>query len=65
MGLRENLMKLKKLRLERKLSVIELAAAAHVSFLVIYAIERGNHVPTLRTINKLAAALDCDPKELI
>jgi transcriptional regulator with XRE-family HTH domain len=50
--------KLRELRLQRRLSLQQLAERANVSAAAIHKIERSGMVPTITTLLKLAAALD-------
>lgn len=54
---------LKQMRLQRALSMSELARAAGVSASTIMDIEAGAQ-PRMRTIRKLAAALGCEPQDI-
>ncbi|MGA5135567.1 helix-turn-helix domain-containing protein [Streptomyces olivoreticuli] len=51
---------LRKLRLERGLSQIQLAERAGVSQAVVSRVEVGHHSPTIRSLSRLADALDAD-----
>jgi transcriptional regulator with XRE-family HTH domain len=58
--------KLRRLRQERVLSVRELSKRASVSTETIYSLEHGRREWAWpRTIRKLAAALEVEPKELM
>ncbi len=57
--------KLKELREARALSMRELGTAAGVGHNTIYRIEHGQKNVLPRTIRRLAAALDVDPRELM
>lgn len=54
---------LQQMRLQRALSMSELARAAGVSASTIMDIEAGAQ-PRMRTIRKLAAALGCEPQDI-
>lgn len=56
---------LKRKRIERVLSVRELARMAGINHDAILQIERGERQPQPRTIRKLAAALDVAPAVLL
>lgn len=56
---------LKRKRIERVLSVRELAKMAGINHDAILQIERGERQPQPRTIRKLAAALDVAPAALL
>jgi transcriptional regulator with XRE-family HTH domain len=53
------------LRVRRGLSRERLAQLAGVSSRTVYGIERGGHEPRRATAVVLAAALDCDPGDLL
>lgn len=57
-------MKLVEVRANRALSIRELANLAGVAARTVYGIERGEVVPTLSTIRKLADALGVEPSEV-
>jgi len=57
-------MKLRDARRRRFYSAADLAEEGGVSAGVIYAIETGRELPTLRTARLLAAALEIDPLEV-
>jgi transcriptional regulator with XRE-family HTH domain len=58
--------KLQRLRQERAWSIRELAQRANVSTETIYSLEHGKRQWAWpRTVRKLAAALDVEPKELM
>lgn len=56
---------LRRLRNERGLSQERLAEAANLTADYIGFVERGENVPTLTVILKLALALDCAPADLL
>jgi len=56
--------KLKQLRESRFMTQRELAVKAKVGVCTIVRIEKGQQVPTFKTIRKLAAALNVEPSEL-
>lgn len=56
--------RLKQLRESRFLTQRELAAKAQVGISTIVRIEKGQQVPTFKTIKRLASALAIDPSEL-
>jgi transcriptional regulator with XRE-family HTH domain len=56
--------RLRKVRIARLLTQMELAAAAGVSFTTINRLERGDLPAELRTVRKLAAALGVEPAAL-
>jgi transcriptional regulator with XRE-family HTH domain len=55
---------LKQLRIEAALSQIELADKAGVNRAAVNRIERNRTEPHMRTVRKLAAALDVEPRAL-
>jgi transcriptional regulator with XRE-family HTH domain len=57
--------RLRALRLERRLSQEALAAVAGLDRTYVSSAEAGRRNVTLRTIQRLAAALDVDPAELV
>ncbi len=57
--------KIKELREARGLSVRGLAREAGVSTETVYSIEHGRRQPNLKTLGKLARALQVDPKDLL
>jgi transcriptional regulator with XRE-family HTH domain len=57
--------KLRKLRVERALSLRALGERSGVSFVTIAELENGHRPARLVTIRKLAEALDVEPKELM
>ena len=50
--------RIKELRMERGIAKRELARRAGVALSYLHEIERGNKSPTVRTLTKLASALD-------
>ncbi|MDP9486597.1 MAG: helix-turn-helix domain-containing protein [Actinomycetota bacterium] len=60
-----NSTKLKELRGARGLSVRGLAREAGVSTETVYSVEHGRRQPNLKTLGKLARALQVDPKDLL
>ena len=62
---RLNVAKLRELRVERALSLRELATASGVSHTTIWKLEQGREEAHPRTIRLLAAALGVQPKELM
>lgn len=61
----EPLLRLRAIRVNRALSVAELAAAAGVSDDTIRRIESGERAPQMRTARALAAALDVRVADLL
>ncbi len=57
--------KLRELREARGLSVRGLAREAEVSTETVYSVEHGKRQPNLRTLGKLARALQVDPRDLL
>ena len=57
--------RIKKLRKDRTMSQIDLAVKINVDVRTIVAIEAGKRNPTLKTINKLARALEIPVHELL
>jgi transcriptional regulator with XRE-family HTH domain len=57
--------RLRELRRARALTQEELAEKADVSPSTIVDIERGKHEPQIRTLRKLARALDTTPDKLV
>ncbi len=57
--------RLRELRESRFMTQRELAAKAKVGVCTIVRIEKGQQVPTFKTIKKLAAALNIEPSELV
>ena len=57
--------KLKELRISNGYSIRELAQIAGVQYPLIWRYENDQVVPSLKTIKKLAFALEVDAKELI
>lgn len=57
--------RLKQLRLERGLSVVELCAATGVHRATVYNIQAGRHPPSLKHLVALAKALRCDELDLV
>jgi DNA-binding XRE family transcriptional regulator len=57
-------MKLRELRVQRLLSIRELARKAHVSSSTIYTIETGRCVPRLSVVKKLSETLEVSPQEV-
>ena len=57
--------RIKNLRKDRKMKQIELAVEVGVDARTIVAIEAGKRNPTLKTINKLARALEIPVHELL
>lgn len=55
---------LRRVRMERKLSMEAVANLAEIELSQIYRIETGKINPKLTTILKIAKALDINPKEL-
>jgi transcriptional regulator with XRE-family HTH domain len=55
---------LREWRLDRLLSIEEIAANAHVSTRTVVQIEHGRQLPRLRTIRRLCEALDVEPTEV-
>lgn len=64
---RERILKnnIKLFRLQKKLSQIELAKKAGVDRSNLSHIERGEYLPTIKTLFKIAIALNCDVSELL
>lgn len=60
-----NMLSLRKIRRQRKLTQKELAALAQVSQSTIHYIERGKKSPTLYTLERLAEALGVEMRELL
>jgi transcriptional regulator with XRE-family HTH domain len=61
-------MGLAELRKKRKLTLKQLAALSGVNYMKIHYIEKGKILPEhimLRTAQKLANALNCEPKDLM
>ncbi len=58
-------LKIKLLRMKQNLSQEELGAKASVSATSIGSIERGQSSPTIETLDKIAAALNIELKELV
>ena len=61
-------MGLARLRKEAGLTLHQLAEKSGVNFMKIHQIEKGKIKPeniTLRTAQRLATALDCEPKDLM
>lgn len=56
---------LREVRKQRKLSQMELAKKVNVSTPFISEIEKGKKQPSLKTLQKLAAALNCTIDELV
>jgi transcriptional regulator with XRE-family HTH domain len=56
--------KLKELREDKALSMRELAQMAGIGYNTIYRLEHGQENALPRTVRKLAAALDVEPREL-
>jgi len=52
------------LRVNKKVSIIDLAAEAEISHSYLYYIETKQKVPTLTTLNKIAKALGVKMKDL-
>ncbi len=57
--------KIKELREARGLSVRGLAKEAGVSTETVYSVEHGRRQPNLKTLGKLARALQVDPRDLL
>ncbi len=57
--------RLKALIAKKQIRIAELADRAGVSQDVIYKLLSGHRNPTLKTVGKLAAALDVEPGELL
>ena len=57
--------KLQAARHRKALTLRELGAAVGIDHNVIWMYEKGRRFPTLRTIRKLATALDIEPVELL
>ncbi|MDP4256332.1 MAG: helix-turn-helix transcriptional regulator [Bacteroidota bacterium] len=57
--------RLKKIRLQRKLSLRQLADAADMNFGNIHEMEKGNINPSLTTVVFLAEALQVEIKDLV
>ena len=57
--------RLEQLREERELSVAEVAGATGVHVSTIYNIEAGRHLPSMKQLSLLAAALRCDEIDLV
>lgn len=60
-----NHQKLRELREDRGLSVRGLAKEAEVSTETVFSVEHGKRQPSLKTLGKLARALDVDPRDLL
>ena len=56
---------IKRIRICKGLSVIDLAKKAGVTRTSIYNYEKGDDFPSTRVMGKLAKALDCQIKDLI
>lgn len=56
---------LKRIRLSRGMTQVELASKSNVDRTLIIALEQGRGNPTKETLEKLAAALNCSVAELI
>ncbi len=57
--------KIKELREARGLSVRGLAREAGVSTETVYSVEHGKRQPSMKTLGKLARALEVDPGDLL
>ncbi len=57
--------KLKELREARGLSVRGLAREAGISTETVYSVEHGKRQPSMKTLGKIARALEVDPKDLL
>jgi len=57
-------MKLRELRIQKFIGLRDLADKAGVAVSTITAIEGGRELPMLRTVRKLADALEVDPNEI-
>ena len=55
--------RLRKLRTERQISIIELAAEAEISHSYLFYLESKRKVPTLTVLNRLAKALGVSMKD--
>jgi transcriptional regulator with XRE-family HTH domain len=55
---------LREWRLERLLSIEELAAKSGVSTRTVVQIEHGRQLPRIRTIRRISEALDVQPREV-
>lgn len=57
--------RIKMLRVERKWSLKDLAAAAHLSISQISSIERGAHLPSIESLIAICQAVDKKPSEVL
>lgn len=57
--------KIKEIRIEKKLSQIELARKAHMSQSYLSELENNKKSPTLRQLCKIADALGVSPRKLV
>jgi transcriptional regulator with XRE-family HTH domain len=57
--------RIRQLRLERGLSVMDLCEATGLSRNWVYVLERGDHEPSLETVARLADVLGCDENDLL
>lgn len=57
--------RVKQLRKEQHMTLRELANKAEVSFVSLNHYEKGKYLPKVRTIYKIANALNCDFEELL
>ncbi|HHX86771.1 MAG TPA: helix-turn-helix transcriptional regulator, partial [Firmicutes bacterium] len=57
--------KIRKLRKQRSYTLAELAQKANLSASYLSELERGNKQPSIKTIEKLATALNVHPSEIV
>ena len=57
--------KIKKLRESKKLTQEALARKAEIASSSVYKLERGKHTPSIKTLSKIASALDTSINELM
>jgi transcriptional regulator with XRE-family HTH domain len=57
--------KIKELRKARGFSVRGLAKEAEISTETVYSVEHGKRQPSMKTLGKLARALEVDPRDLL
>lgn len=57
--------RVKMIREDQFLSVLELARLAGITRSAIYGVESGAHAPNAKTIRRLAAALGVAPQDLV
>jgi transcriptional regulator with XRE-family HTH domain len=55
---------LRQWRHERLLTLVRLAERAGVAYRTVQGVERGDRVPTLKTIERLCAALEVNPRDV-